>query len=159
MNIILEILEKIATLLIDIIRAVLNFIYEVLSRVYDKFLDVSIPEKIVFLNTVPAFLAVILPVARYYMFDTWFYINNSLAVYMLAIVIIMFTSLYFTGLIKLISRLLINAYYLFWIIYLPLAGEITKANPYDITSGYYINIAVPGIYIAASLFSYFYSYD
>ena len=159
MDIILEILERIAKLFIDVIRVALNFIYNILSRVYEKFLDVSIPEKIVFLNTVPAFLAVILPVARYYIFDTWFYINNSLAVYMLAIVIVMYASLYFSGIKKLLARLVINAYYLFWIIYLPLAGELTKADPFEITAGYYLNIAAPVIYIAASLFSYFYSYD
>ncbi len=158
-DIILDILEKIARLLVELMRIIINFIYDILSRLYEKFLDVSLPEKIVFLNIITAFLAVILPVARYYIFDTWFYINNSLAVYMLAIVIVMYVSLYFAGAIKLAARLAINGYYLFWVIYLPLAGELTKADPYEISFGYYLNIAAPAVYIAASLFSYFYSYD
>jgi hypothetical protein len=71
----------------------------------------------------------------------------------------MHISLYFTGMMKLLTRIIINAYYLFWVIYIPLAGELTKADPYEITFGYYLNIAAPAIYIAASIFSYFYSYD
>lgn len=127
---------------------------DLLQRVYEKFLSLSVAEKVIFLNAVPAFFAVILPVARYTIFETWFYINNPLAVYMIGIVIIMFISLYFEGRVKFIVRLLLNGYYLFWVVYLPLAGELTKANPHEITAGYYINIAVPVLYLAASGFCY-----
>lgn len=159
MNAILEITGKLFRLLIDIAGRILNFAFTILNRVYDKFLDVSVPEKIIFLNSITAFFAIILSVARYYLFETYFYINNPLAVYMLGIVIVMFITLYFSGFLKLVIRFVMNAYYLFWIIYLPLAGELTKADPYQITTGYYLNIIAPAIYITASLFSYFYSYE
>ncbi len=139
----------------DLIRLIVDLVIEMLRHLYEKFYEVNFAEKVIFLNIIPAFLAIILPVARFYIFDTYFYINNPLAVYMIGIVIIMFGSLYFPGLFVFIARLLINGYYLFWIIYLPLAGELTKAHPHEITFGYYLNIAVPLIYFVFSAVSYF----
>ena len=159
MNLITNLIKKIFLIIIDLVRGAISLILGILSSIYEKFIEISIPEKMIFLNTIPAFFAVILPVAKYYIFGTFFYINNTLAVYMLGIIFIMIITIYLTGLTRFLIRISINAYYLFWIIYLPLAGELTKADPYRITAGYYINIAVPVIYIIASLFSYFYSYD
>ncbi len=159
MNIIFKIVRELSSLLLNILRPVGDFLMRILNRIYDKYLDVGIPEKIIFLNTIPAFFAIILAVAKYYIFESYFYINNPLAVYMLGIIFIMLITLYFTGVIKLAVRILVNGYYLFWIIYLPLAGELTQANPHEITPGYYVNIAVPAIYLISSLFSYFYSYE
>jgi hypothetical protein len=124
-----------------------------------RFLRISIFEKIILINIIPAFMAIVLPVARFYIFESYFYINNPVAVYLAGIVVIMVSSFYYPGLVKLIVRLSINAYYLFWIIYFPLAGELTKAEPYKICIGYYFNIAVPLIFIIASLFNYLFDYD
>jgi len=139
----------------DLILLIVDIGVEMLRHLYDKFYEINFAEKVIFINIIPAFFAIILPVARFYIFDSYFYINNPLAVYMIGIVIVMFVSLYFPGLFVLIGRLLINGYYLFWIIYLPLAGELTKAHPHEISFGYYLNIAVPFIYFAFSAVSYF----
>ncbi len=159
MNFIADLIKKLFTMLFELVRSILDLLYRIFNRIYNKYLDISVPEKIIFLNTIGAFFAVALPVAKYYIFGTFFFINNTLAVYMLGIMIVMIATLYITGLTRLLIRALLNAYYLFWIIYLPLAGELTKADPYRLTPGYYVNIAVPAIYIVASLFSYFYSYE
>ena len=143
----------------NMILSILVLPLKILNLIYNKYLDLSMPDKIIFLNSFLAFFAIILPVARYYIFETYFYINNPLAVYMIGIVLIMFISLYYRGSIKLIIRLLINSYYLFWIVYIPLAGELTKADPHEICIGYYINIAVSIIFIISSLLSYYYSYE
>jgi hypothetical protein len=139
----------------DLIHFFFDLIFDLLRRIYQTFQEINFSEKIVFLNIIPAFFAVIVPVARFYIFESYFYINNPLAVYLIGIIFVMFASIYFTGLIKLIARLLINGYYLFWIIYLPVAGELTKADPYEIYFGYYMNIAVPVIFIIFSFLSYF----
>ena len=139
----------------ELLAFLLGLVFDLFLKLYEKFLEISLSEKIVFLNTVPAFFAIILPVARYYIFEMYFYKNNPLAVYMIGITFIMFSSIYFSGLVKLVIRLLVNAYYLFWIIYLPLAEELTKADPYEICFGYYLNVAVPFIYLITSLLSYF----
>lgn len=150
---------KIFKSILDNVSKALSFLWALLLKilypVWEKFLDSTLSEKAVFLNCVAGFFAVIIPVARFYIFESYFYINNPLSVYMIAIIIIMFGSLYFTGFARMLTRVIINLYYLFWIIYLPLAGELTKAEPHEICTGYYLNIAVPVVFIAASLFSYY----
>ena len=159
LNLIINLVQKILSLLIDLARSIAALVIGIIGSIYNKFLEISIPEKIIFLTTFPAFFAVVLPVAKYYIFGTFFFINNTLAVYMLGIILIMLITIYLSGITRLLIRLGLNLYYLFWIIYLPLAGELTKADPYRLTAGYYINITVPAIYILAALFSYFYSYE
>ncbi len=154
MNILQRIFETITVFIIEIIVFLKRIILAVIERIWSKFLDISIPEKVIFLNTIPALLAIILPVARFYVFERYYDINNPLAVYMIGIVILMFASLYIKGTVIFAARLAVNGYYLFWIIYIPLAGELTKAQPHEITAGYYLNIVVPAIYILASLFSF-----
>ena len=81
--------------------------------------------------------------AKFYIFESWFYVNNPLAVYMIGIAMVMFGSLYVSGLYVFIARIVLNSYYLIW------------ANPHWIIFGYFLNIAVPVIYILAGLWSYF----
>jgi hypothetical protein len=139
----------------EFVHFFIDLVFDLLRRIYLKFQEINFSEKVVFLNIFLAFFAVIVPVARFYIFESYFYINNPLAVYLIGIVFIMFASIYFTGLIKLVLRLLINCYYLFWIIYLPVVGELTKAKPYELYFGYYLNIAVPVIFITFSVLNYF----
>jgi hypothetical protein len=150
-DVLIYLLEKLK----DLILYLLELAGQTAGKGYEKFLDISISEKVIFLNTVTAFFAVITPMAEYYIFESYFYINNPLAVYMIGIVIIMWVSIFYEGLVRLLVRTLLNAYYLVWVIYIPLAGELTKADPYRLSYGYYINIAAPAVYILASLFSYF----
>lgn len=136
---------------------VFDFLMGVLRNIYEKFLEVGLWEKVIFLAIVPAFFAVVLPVARFYAFERWWYINNPLAVYLIAIIIIMVLSLYVRYAALLIGRGVVNLYYLFWIIYLPASGQLARLNPSDpheIAVGFYLNIAVPVVFAAASALSY-----
>ncbi len=150
-DVLMDLFEKLRGLLLDVLQAV----GRLAGTGYEKFLDLSISEKVVFLNAVGAFLAVVMPVARYYIFETYFYINNPLAVYMIGIVFVMWGTLFFEGLVKFLVRMSVNGYYLIWILYLPLAGDLTKANPHSLSPGYYLNIAVPVVYMGASAYSFF----
>ena len=140
-----------------LILFIIEFIYGVFRRIYEKFLEVGVPEKAVFINLIFAFLATVMPVSKFYIFEGYKYSTNSnpLAVYMIGISIIMYITIYFRGLYVMLIRVILNMYYLFWIIYLPLAGELTKADPYEITFGYYLNILVPIVFAGAGLVSYF----
>ncbi len=133
----------------------INLVLEIAGRLYQKFLESSTPEKAVFLNTVLALLAVVLPVAKFYIFRSWFYVNNPLAVYMIAIAILMFISVYFQGIGILIGRIVINAYYLFWVIYVPFSHGLTRAEPHYLCVGYFLNIIVPLVYIVAAVWSHY----
>lgn len=137
----------------DVLIFIVTGIITLAKNVYGKFLDSNIFEKIIFINIIASFFAIILPVARYFIFQTYFYINNPLAVYMIGITLIMFITTYFRGLVKLSVRIVLNIYYSIWIVYLPLAGELTKADPHELCTGYYLNIFVPAINIVCSLLS------
>ncbi len=141
----------------QIILEIVKFFYELIlklfSRLIEKFTDLNICEKIIVINCGAAFFAIILPVAKYYIFETYFTINNPLAVYMIGIVLIMLITEHYRNKITFFIRETVNIYYLFWVIYLHLSGELTKA-PYIITPGYYLNIIVPLIFILFSFLSF-----
>jgi hypothetical protein len=139
--------------IIDMLKSLLDFFLRIASSLIDRYMELNLFEKIIAVNSVAAFFAIILPVAQYYIFETWFMINNPLAVYMIGIVLVMFVTFIFFGRIKLGARVVLNLYYLFWVFYLHLSGNLSKA-PYELKAGYYINIAVPVIYTAASLLCY-----
>lgn len=152
-----EIVLDILQFLFEKVKALLSFflqlIIAIFSRLFEKFSEIDLPEKVIFLNTIPAFFAVILPVAsfRFPRLNMEWYVNNPLAVYMIGIVIFMVLSLYVRWRFFPWIRVIINAYYLFWVIYIPLAKGFTPAQPHSICVGYYLNIAVPVVYLLASL--------
>ncbi|PKL41194.1 MAG: hypothetical protein CVV44_00725 [Spirochaetae bacterium HGW-Spirochaetae-1] len=144
-------------IIIDLLKTILSFVKRILDRLLNRFMELNIFEKVLIINTLLAFFAIILPVARYFIFETWFYINNPLAVYMIAIVIIIYVlhylSDYLSPLIQLAVKSLANLYYMGWVIYIHLSRELSRA-PYELTAGYYLNIAVPVIFTVFSALSF-----
>jgi len=138
---------------INIITQIINIIRNIFEWLVNKFLETSIFEKAIVITHILAFLAVVLPVARYYIFAEYFKVNNPLAVYLIAVFFLMFITTFFPSFIKLIIREIINGYYLFWVIYVHLSQGIIK-TPYELTAGYYMNIIVPIIYMILSILSY-----
>lgn len=156
MDNVFKILRSLRVLFFEILKFLRKLFEKTTKRILEKYLEAGLPEKIIFLNIILAFFAIILPVAKFKIFGNYTAVNNPLAVYMMGIVVLMFAVTYFNKLVRLLVRSLTNAYYLFWIIYLPLAGELTKANPYSISVGYYFNIATPVIFIIAAVLDYFF---
>ncbi len=160
-----ETVSDVLQFLFEKLKALLAFflqlIIAIFSKLFEKFSEIDIPEKVIFLNIVPAFFAVILPVASFHFprLNMEWYVNNPLAVYMIGIAIVMFVSLYVRWRFFSWIRIIINAYYLFWIIYIPLAKGFTPAEPHTICVGYYFNIAVPVVYLLASLSAVFMGVD
>lgn len=154
-DMLLDVMAFVFQKLKDIFLFLLELALQLLGHLYNKFLEIRLPEKVVYLNTFLAFLAVVLPVAKFYIFESWFYVNNPLAVYMIGIAMVMFGSLYFSGQYVLLARILLNFYYLVWVIYVPIAEGLTRANPHWIIFGYFLNIAVPLVYILAGIWSFF----
>ncbi len=151
---VINIFHELFILARGLFMAILGYAYDFILFLYEKFLEIPLTEKIIVINSIPAFFAVVLPVARYYIFEEWYNINNPLSVYMIGIVFFMVAGTIFRYFWVLVLRLLVNMYYLFWIIYLPMAGELTKADPYEISVGYYVNIAVPAVYILVAAVSF-----
>ncbi len=147
-DILLFLFEKLKELALFVLELVIAF----LKKLYEKFDEVCLAEKVIFLNTITAFFAVVLPVAKFRIpaFRSDYYVNNPLAVYLVGIAILMFASLYFFRRWVHPVRVLLNAYYLFWVFYILLAEGLTRAEPHSICFGYYLNIAAPVVYMAAS---------
>jgi hypothetical protein len=107
-------------------------------------------EKCIIVATLLAFAAVVAPMAKYMMFETYFTINNPAAHLLIGIALVMLITVYYPGFIPMIIRVGINILYLVDIIYLQAAHEISKA-PYELTAGYYLNIICPAVYIILAL--------
>jgi len=140
-------------LLIDILSQIGKFIMNLLSWIYENFMDLSFFEKMITISFVPAFFAVILSVAKFHLFNTYYYINNPLAVYMIGIVFVMIATHFFPGTVSLAIRIISNAYYLFWVIYIHIGKGIAQTD-YSLSPGYFVNLGVPILLIALSVFSY-----
>jgi hypothetical protein len=138
----------------DLVLYLFDLAVRIFTYIWEKYLELDFFEKFVALTTFPAFFAVVLPMADFYIFEANFNINNPLAVYMIGIVAVMIASLYYPHRFRIFVRIGINAYFLFWVIYLPLAHELTKAEPHRILFGYWMNIVVPVAYIVISLISF-----
>lgn len=144
----------IVDLVLDIFSQIGRFLMGVASWFYERFMDLPFFEKMITISFIPAFFAIVLPIARHRLFAGNWYINNSLAVYMIGIVFIMAATHFYPGKISLAVRILLNVYYLFWVIYIHASGDIAKTE-YSLMFGYYLNIAVPILLAVLSVLSFF----
>lgn len=141
--------------LLDVLYWIRNLILGILGSAFNHFMSINHFEKAVFINVIPAFFAATLPIAQFYIFNTWYGINNPYTVYLIFIVFIMFVTHFFRGIYVFALRAGLNIYYLAWVIYLGAAGAISPA-PYEIASGYYMNLLVPVLYAGFAAGSYLY---
>ena len=139
--------------ILDLVFYIIDGIKNLFFWSLDKFLGINIFEKLIFFTFIPAFFAVAFPVARYFIFDSYTYINNPLAIYMIGIVFLMPALSSAPSVWALAGRVIINAYYIFWVVYLHLSGSLSKA-PYELIWGYYLNIIVPALFVLLSFLSY-----
>ncbi|HOP65301.1 MAG TPA: hypothetical protein PK358_17680 [Spirochaetota bacterium] len=141
--------------IIDLFYSVVSFISGLVRGALDWFLGLELLNKVIVLNSITAFFAIILPVGKYYIFESWFVINNPLAVYLIAIAIIMFGTIFLSGRKWVFPlRAVINAWYLVALLYMWLTHSFSHA-PYSISYGLVFNIAAPLVYGAASVMVYF----
>jgi len=124
------------------------------GRVFDWFLELSLMNKLVVVNISVCFFAIVLPMARYYIFDSWFIINNPAAVYLIGIIFVMMATIYLPNLYGLIIRIVLNLWYLLWILYIWASGSISHA-PYEVSAGYYFNVAAPLFFMIPSALQYY----
>lgn len=143
-------MKAIVDLIVDLFSWIFNFIKKICLAVFEKFMEINIFEKGIVILTMLAFVAVVAPMARYMIFDAYYTINNPIAHYMIGIVLVMLVTVYFPGMISMITRVIINVAYMTGVIYLGATHEISKA-PYELSAGYYLNIMVPLLYIILAL--------
>lgn len=146
-------MKTIIDLLINVVVNIFELLKRVVSWLFERFVEMNIFDKGIVLSTIPAFLAVVLPVARYYMFENYMYINNPMAVSMIGIVIIMFITFIFKGPITLLVRCSLNTVFFIFSLYVLIAHEISKA-PYTVLPVYFLNLAVPVLFVIFSISSF-----
>ena len=111
-------------------------------------------EQLIIVNGLPAIAAVVLPAARFYIFESWFEINNPLAVWMIGIGFLMFGTIFLRERVWVMpARVIPNLYYLGWAIYMAASGSISKADSFTVTGFYSLNYVVPVIYSVLAVLS------
>lgn len=155
LNVIVDFIAKMVSYILQFI----NWVADLLLRLYEYSIEIfqklEIHEKIIIILSIVSLVIPILPIARFYIFESWYYVNNPLAVYFIGIIIIMVISSIVDRPWLLIARLVVIVYYLIWMIYLPFGNLITKAQPYELAYGYYINIVISVFYVVLCGFSLF----
>jgi len=135
----------------DLLYSIGSFFAGIIRIAIDWFLALDLLNRILVINTATAFLAIVLPIGKYYIFESWFEINNPLAVYMIGIAAVMFFTLFFSGMRWVFPlRIIICAWYFIALIYLWITHSFSHA-PYNISYGIIFNIAAPLVYGAVSV--------
>jgi hypothetical protein len=147
-------MKALLDMIIGIVTWIFNLVKQLCQKFIEKFFEINLCEKGIVIGTILAFAAVVAPMARYRIFDSYFTINNPIAHYMIGIALVMLVTVYFPGIVVMIIRVVLNVLYLINVIYLQAAHEISKA-PYELTAGYYLNIIIAVAYILLALGSMF----
>lgn len=141
-------------LIFDLFSYILNRLLDLFYFLFDWFLELSLPEKIIFLNAITAFFAVVMPSAKYFIFDNWNTANNPLNVYLIGIAFYMFVTIFFKGYWVVISRVGLNLYFIAWLLYYQFVNPFVKCE-HQIVMGYYLNYVATSIYVILSIISFF----
>jgi len=140
--------------LVEIVQSITAFVMDIIGRLWNYFLDLNLFEKLIVLTILPAFLAVAFPVAKYPIFETYFEINNPLAVHLLGLMLAMFLTPFLPAVISLLVREILCVLYFSASLYIHLSGTLSHA-PYSLAAGYYINCMVPVLFAVFALLSFF----
>jgi hypothetical protein len=139
--------------LIDLLYAIGSFIVDKIRFAIDWFMELNIFNKIIVLNTIISFFAITQPIAKYYIFETWFFINNPVAVYLIFITIFMLVTIFFHHQYIFAARVILNLWYLLYVLYMLIFNAISKA-PYVLSRGLAFNLIAPIVYLAVSVLIY-----
>jgi len=134
----------------EILYTLGSYCAKLIGMSWDWFNGLDLLNKIIVLNTFTALFAVVLPIAKYYIFESWFEINNPVALYLVLISGVMFATVFFRGFIAAAVRVILNLWYLVWIIIVASSHGISHA-PYVLSTGFYFNLIAPLVYMIAAV--------
>lgn len=146
----MNILAEIFGLLKEILYTVGRFCAALIGRAFEWFMEQSFPDKLIIGNIGIAFLAVVLPLVKYWMWDSWIGVNNPIGVYLIFISGIMFATIIYRGRYVLALRIFVNVWYLLAFI-VKWWNHSFCATAYVLTWGFIFNILAPLLFIALSL--------
>ncbi|MDA3901127.1 MAG: hypothetical protein PF637_11490 [Spirochaetes bacterium] len=147
-------IQLIKNTVLDIVSYIAEIVIRFFSFLFNWFMDLVIWERLILINFVAAFFAVLLPVARFYILDFWYVVSNPLSINMIGLVFVMFATIFFPYLIILIARVTLNLLYIIHMLIIVLSGSITHAPDYLVTPGLFLNFVVPLLFILFSVLSF-----
>lgn len=150
-------MQRVIDLALDVFDVLYGFIKGMIVWLIDSFFDIPLFEKLIVITSIGAFFSVIMPVAHYYIFESWFSINNPLAVYMIGLFFIMVGTLFLSPLSAVIIRGIMISWYLIAFIVMHVTGSLSAA-PYELLAGYYVNIGTVVLFFVFSALSFLVSY-
>lgn len=163
--------------LLDLFWKLIDLLKTVALWVLHKFLEISIIEKIIVANAILTVVALKLPSARHYIFETWFPVTSPYPEYLIGAVFFMTGGIYlqrmmlsqshsfnspllqqiFYGphsvLILNIAFWLYNGLLIIFTVWQHLGPGLVK-TAYSILPGYYLSVIAPAIYLLLSLTNY-----
>ena len=139
---------------VNIVKRVFDLVAHLFSFLLNWFLDLVIWERLIIINFITAFFAVLLPVARFYILDFWYGISNPLAINLIGLVFIMFATVFIPFFLTMLIRVTLNVLYIIHILIIMLSGSITHAPDYNYSIGLFLNFIAPLLFIVFSLLSY-----
>ncbi len=151
-----DIAGRLIEFVIQLIQFVFQKTVELIHAAWEWFISLPFIEKLVIVAGVPAVFAVMLPAARFDIFDSVYEVNNPLSHYMVMIGILMFASIFVRHYrYTVLARCGVNVYYFAWSLYYYCGeGMITRADQYTVTPYFFLNFIVPVIYVSLSVVSW-----
>jgi hypothetical protein len=152
-----NIISKLFGFIFDSILTVIRKAGELAVSSWERIRELPLLEKLIILNCVPAVVSVMMPVAKFEIWDSYYEINNPLSHYMVLIGLMMFVSVFIRHYRFVpFARIGVNIYYFGWIVFCYFApGQITKTTePFVILPIYYLSFVVPIVYAVLSFLSY-----
>lgn len=148
-------MESLKDLIITAVIRAASIIITAAEWIYVHFIELNIFDKLLIITVIPAFLAVVKPSARFFIYDHWFYINNPMSVNMIGIVFLIFVTLCIPPIFALVLRAVPASLYMIWTIYMQASHTIAHMkDPYQLTVWHYLNILVPLLMVIFSIMSY-----
>jgi len=139
----------------DIVKEAFLYIGNLCARIigmaYGWFMEQPLLNKLLLGNIILAMFAVILPMVKYWMWETWQGVNSPFAFFMIMISALMFGTIFLPGLISTVARIIINIWFLIDLLITWWTHSITGVEEYYLASGFLLNLIVPLIFIVLSV--------
>lgn len=146
----MNILSDIFNLIKELLYYIGSLCAKLIGMAYEWFMAQSFLNKLVLGNIFLAMIAIVAPIVKYRMWDTWQGVNNPYAFFLIVISAVMFGTMFLPGTVSTAARIILNAWFLIDLLISWWTHSISRA-PYVLSWGFILNLLVPVIFISLSL--------
>lgn len=150
----MNIISELFNLLKELLFYIGGVCAKLIGMAYEWFMSQNLPNKLILGNILLAMFAIISPIVKYWMWDTWQGVNNTYAFFLIVISAVMFVTIFFPGNISTAARVILNVWFIIDLVVTWLTHSIIEAKEYSLSYGFFLNLLVPVIFIAISAVSH-----